>query len=212
MLGPRLAAAAPVSGMVSNGSGNDNPETCRSCPTIRQGLDGTVLIEGAGQNIHNIDLQPGWNMISSFVLPDETDIELLLAGIDDDMVLIKNGAGQVYWPEFLNNDIGTWNEQEGYQIYMQNSATLAVPGTIIDPQVSVIDLTPGWSLVAYLRTSPLAVDQALNSLDDQLVLAKNQLGQVYWPDFNIDQIGSMQPGQGYQLILNSQGRLAYPQN
>jgi hypothetical protein len=36
------------------------------------------------------------------------------------------------------------------------------------------------------------------------------VGQVYWPALGINQIGSMQPGQGYQINLSSAGTLTYP--
>jgi hypothetical protein len=47
-----------------------------------------------------IELQAGWNMISSYLVPDDPQLETMLAGLGDDLVILKNGAGQVYWPAY----------------------------------------------------------------------------------------------------------------
>ena len=30
---------------------------------------------------------------------------------------------------------------------------------------------------------------------------KDELGNVYWPTYNLNNIGNMQPGEGYQIKL-----------
>jgi hypothetical protein len=157
-----------------------------------------------------ITLTSGWNMISAYVTPTDPAIAAVLAGIVNDVVLVKNGAGEVYWPDFGIDQIGEWDELDGYQVYMSNPRTLEIAGTKTSPELSPITLPQGWSLIAYLRDAPHPVDQALSSVLSQLLLAKNNDGQVYWPAFGINQIGNMQPGQGYQVYMNSSGTLTYP--
>jgi hypothetical protein len=55
-------------------------------------------------------------------------------------------------------------------------------------------------------------DSALASLGSNVVIVKNNLGQVYWPALTINTIGSMRPGQGYQVYLSGAGTLTYPAN
>jgi len=43
------------------------------------------------------------------------------------------------------------------------------------------------------------IEEVLSSISDQIVLVKNNAGQEYWPVFGINQIGDIQPGQGYQI-------------
>jgi hypothetical protein len=45
------------------------------------------------------------------------------------LVLVKNGSGQIYWPDtnFNLNSIITMNPGEGYQIYMNAAGTLTYP-------------------------------------------------------------------------------------
>jgi hypothetical protein len=67
-------------------------------------------------------------------------------------------------------------------------------------------------MVAFLSDTSMPVDQALASISGEIVLAKNGDGDVYWPDLSLNQIGDMQPGQGYKLYLQSPGTLTYPGN
>jgi 5-hydroxyisourate hydrolase-like protein (transthyretin family) len=159
-----------------------------------------------------IALSSGWNMISSYVDPEYPDLELVMAGVESKMVLMKNGAGEVYWPQNSVNNIGEWNVRDGYQIYMDGSATLRVTGAAVEPDQMPISLPAGWSLIAYLRAAPQPADQALSSISGQLVLAKNGDGEIYWPAFNVNQIGDMQPGAGYKVYLSDNGTLMYPAN
>jgi hypothetical protein len=54
------------------------------------------------------------------------------------------------------------------------------------------------------------VATALASISNQLIIAKNNAGQTYIPQYGIDDIGQMQPGQGYQVYLSTSGTLIYP--
>jgi hypothetical protein len=123
---------------------------------------------------------------------------------------MKNGAGQVYWPAYGINSIGSWNSHSGYQIYMQTADTMVLQGIVILPENSPVSLIQGWNMVSYLRSSPMRVDSSLVSIGSTLVLAKNNAGAIYWPAFGINSIGSMQPGAGYQIYVSQASTLSYP--
>ena len=161
---------------------------------------------------HSILLPQGWNMISSYVAPKDSTIDTVFNKIKSHIVIVKNGLGSVYWPSLSINTIGKWNRRNGYQIYMQTGDTLTIVGDEINPQQMPMALAQGWSMVSYLRNSPMRADSALGSLGSNLVIAKNGSGQVYWPALTINQIGNMRPGQGYQLYLSGAGTLTYPAN
>jgi PKD repeat protein len=160
----------------------------------------------------NLDLKSGWNMVSSYVDPDNPDMWEVFAHVLTDTVLVKNGGGEVFWPAFSINQIGDWNYREGYQVYMLADATLAISGTQVIPEQTPINLNGAWNLVAYLRNTPMSIVTGTATIDNEVLLVKNNQGQVYWPQFGIDQIGEMQPGQGYQMYLTQAGILTYPAN
>ncbi|MBI4546679.1 MAG: T9SS type A sorting domain-containing protein [Ignavibacteriae bacterium] len=171
-----------------------------------------VLSSLVGNIIHRLTLPQGWNMMSSYIQPNNPVLETMLSEIISHMVLMKNGAGQVFWPSLGVNQIGSWNIRHGYQIYMQTADTLPNIGIDIIPQSTTISLGQGWNLAPYLRTNPMRIDSALASIASSLVIAKNNFGQIYWPAFGINTIGSMQLGQAYQMYLNQASTLTYPAN
>ncbi len=156
-----------------------------------------------------INLAQGWNMFSINVNPDDPNIETVMNPIVDKLVIVKNGSGQTYIPTYGINDIGNMNFGEGYQAYLNQAATLDITGQPVDPTTE-IPLPAGWSIITYLPTVPMDVATALASISDQLIIAKNNAGQTYIPQYDIDDIGQMQPGQGYQVYLNASGTLIYP--
>ena len=159
-----------------------------------------------------IALGTGWNMISSYVIPEDPNLWTLFDGMTADMILMKNGQGQVFWPAYFINQIGNWNRVQGYQIYMLNNQTLTITGTPVIPENTPITLNAGWNLVSYLRSTPMPIDQALTTITGQFLLVKDNAGRVYWPAYFINQIGDMQPGQGYQIYMVNGAVLTYPAN
>jgi hypothetical protein len=161
---------------------------------------------------HSLALASGWNMVSSFVDPANPDLPALFASILPNLVIVKNGAGQVFWPQFNINTIGNWNLRDGYQINMKAAMTLAITGAQVIPEATSISLSQGWNLIAYSRNSSMAIETALAGVANRIVIVKNNAGQVYWPQFNINTIGSMQPGEGYQINVSQAASLKYPAN
>jgi hypothetical protein len=161
---------------------------------------------------HSIVLTQGWNMISSVVQPLDSTLSTMLARIIPHMELMKNNLGQVFWPSDTINTIGKWNYSQGYQVYMLSADTLTVNGPEVIPEATPLPLAQGSSLVPYLRHSAMRADSALASVQSSLLIAKNNAGQVYWPSYGINSIGSFRPGQGYQVQLTQAATLTYPAN
>lgn len=176
------------------------------------GLYELSSLNGLTGATHAVALSQGWNTISSFIQPAAPALETLLSGVVANLVIMKNGAGQVFWPVFGINTIGSWDHRQGYQVFMQSAATLSIVGTEIVPLSTPISLSQGWNLVAYLRNSPQDIQTALAGIANNIVIVKNNSGEVFWPEFGINTIGAMQPGQGYQINVKQATALTYPAN
>jgi hypothetical protein len=161
-------------------------------------------------DLQDIELNQGWNMISSFIEPANPNMWDVFGDVQNDLVLVKNGDGIVFWPEYNINDIGDWVTVDGYQVYMTTAQTLTITGTRIIPANTPLVLSSGWNLIAFLGDEQIPIESGLADLDDTIVLAKNNTGKVYWPAYGINDIGNLIPGQGYQVYLNEQDTLVYP--
>ena len=161
-----------------------------------------------------IQLSQGWNMISSNVESDVSSLPSITSAISDKLVIIKDNGGNIYYPQFEIDLIENWDISQGYQIFMNEAANLNIWGSIVNPTQEVISLNAGWNMVSYLRNSNMAPPTALNSLVQAglLVIVKDNLGNIYYPDFEIDTIELMKPGQGYQMFLINSFDLTYPAN
>ncbi len=178
-------------------------------------MDGVYAVQSLTaipNHTQTIHLHDGWNMVSSYIMPNDSSLQSLTASIAPEMAVIKDDAGNVFWPDSNINEIHFWNFRQGYQIYMQSAGTLAVTGAIAVPESTTIPLTTGWNLVAYLRTTPMMPDVALAKIKSQLVLVKNNDGDIFWPQFNINTIGTMNPGEGYKVYITKNASLLYPPN
>ena len=126
-------------------------------------------------------------------------------------MIVKNNYGTAYLPEWNFNGIGAFNSLEGYFVKTTLSTTLNINGTFILPEENPIPLNNGWSAISYLRTDAVPADLVFEEIvnDNNLVIAKNHLGQAYLPDWDFNGIGNLIPGQGYQLKVNQADELLY---
>ena len=159
----------------------------------------------------SLNLNKGWNMFSINVILPDLDIAIIFATISSQLKIIKNDQGQIYDPFYGINQIGNIDYKEGYQAYLTDAATLNIIGQLVDP-TTPIPLPSGWSITSYLPSVNIDIERALASINGQLIIAKNNNGQIYHPTYNINQIGQMEPGQGYQVYMEYTGTLIYPAN
>ena len=171
----------------------------------------TIIIE-ALQTEQIITLVSGWSIISSYIYPYLPSIDSVFAPVFNNVLIVKNGSGLVYWPAFGLNLIGNMMVGEGYQVSMNSLQYLTVSGDQAIPENTVMNIPQGWSIIGYLRITPAPADIMLASIASNVLIVKNGLGQVYWPSFGLNMIGNMIPGQGYQISMSAPVAFSYPPN
>jgi hypothetical protein len=154
-----------------------------------------------------IALEAGWNVVSSRVMPDPSDLETVFGNVS--VGVVENASGQAYVPAEGMNEIGSWDATEAYKVYTESSQSLTLEGTPVGDTTS-ISLQKGWNLVPYLPEKAQSVDKALQSIRDELVILKDESGDTYLPAYGIDQIGQLQPTEGYQIYVDAAVDLVYP--
>ena len=167
-------------------------------------------IELSYPSSQSIELYYGWNLISSYLNLNQS-VEEIFAPIEENIVIVKNNDGTAYLPEWDFNGIGTFNSLEGYFVKTTLSSILNMYGTFILPEENPIILDNGWSAISYLRTDAVPADLVFAQIvnDNNLVIAKNNLGQAYLPEWDFNGIGDLIPGQGYQVKVNQADELLY---
>ena len=157
-----------------------------------------------------ISISQGWSIFSTYIEPVVPNIDSVMNQISNNVIIVKDGDGVVYWPPFVNM-IGDITIGKGYQINMSLADTIEIIGTAVIPENINIVLPSGWSIIGYLRQSAGDVEIMLNSVTGEIIIVKNGSGQVYWPPF-VNLIGNLIPGEGYQINLSSSGTLIYSPN
>lgn len=162
--------------------------------------------------VQQIAVVTGWSLISSYIIADAPDFLDIVAGQESNIAIIKNYAGQVVVPSSNLNLIGDWNISEGYLIKGNNAFTLEIGCDQAAPEATPISLPAGWSIVSYLRDTPMNAVTALAGSASDILLVKDTNGRVYAPIYNFNQIGDLVPGQGYFIKMAQAASLTYPAN
>jgi len=156
-------------------------------------------------------VQTGWSLISAPVDLLEPDLDSIFTDwVERDiLILVKNGRGEFYAPRRNYNGIGDWNPLDGYQIKMERADTLRIEGDLlpVEPPIPLVD---NWNMVAYLPEAPMPAEEALASITENLVIAKDGYGRFWLPDYKFNNMPDLRPGQGYYLRVNRPDTLVYP--
>ncbi len=180
---------------------------------------GAGLSETLQLSSQSIQLSQGWNLVSFWLQPLETDLldifgDLITTGFlkkvqdEDGNSMLQGLDGQ--W----QNEIGTHGSQEGYYVDVATNCTLEVTGLEI-PLPFVIELSPGWNIISYPCQIPQDALEALQGLISQgtLVKAQNESGASITQSLQgdwINEIGNLQAGEAYYVRVSDSCQLAFP--
>ncbi len=175
------------------------------------GMSGISSITAYSQSTQTLTLAQGWGIFSTYIDPVDPAVATVFTPVYNDLVIIKDGDGLVYWPPFVDM-IGNLTIGEGYQVNMAANQTLDIIGTAVAPELTPISIPLGWSIFGYLRQTSADVVALLSSVVNDIVIVKDAWGAVYWPYWGVNGIGNFDPGQGYQIRTNNAITLTYPAN
>ena len=197
---------------VDNPTGSTVTTSWTNVPAGSYDLTATVTYEGDEEEASiTLNMDAGWNMVSMNIVPDEPNMEAIFAPIIGDVVIISNRYGDLFWPAIDGeNQIGDWDYRRAYHVYLSNPASLTITGTPIPQQGMDVPLPQGWNTLAYLRQSPQDAETILAGIMDDLVIISDTKGGIFWPAIDGEnQIGDMEPKQGYIIYTSSSTTLNY---
>ena len=92
---------------------------------------------------------------------------------------------------------------------MNSADTLEIEGTNIESDYP-INMPSGWFITGYLHPSSANTEEMMLPIADNVIIVKDYAGNVYWPFFDINSIGNMNPGYGYYVKNSNPITLNYP--
>ena len=211
----------------------------RSFPSLPHFLDGDETFAVDGQSRisleapifeQSIPLRPGWQMISTNLINLITDdiIEIWAEVVaHENLIITKNQDGRFYAPAWNYNDIPFWATPQGYWAKLEEADILIMYGRDWVEHDCAIQLRRNWNIVAYYPQEPenpivafanIVREEDMLRPDDggYLILAKNDSGRFYAPEWHYNDIPSVRPTKGYQVkvsddaefVWNSAGQVA----
>lgn len=162
------------------------------------GLESEIKEITVFNGIQQIPLYKGWSMISSYLEPLEGNMETVMLGpvTDQDLVVMINESGKIYWPPENINMIGNWNQLAAYQLFMTNENEIVIKGNI--QENNGILLHSGFNYLPVITNVETDIEDAFeNPSTDIKIIFNHHTNQVYWPDGGIYTLNSLRAGEGY---------------
>ncbi|MCF8303396.1 MAG: Ig-like domain-containing protein [Bacteroidales bacterium] len=176
-------------------------------------FDDIYLMENQVQQ--NISLQLGYQFVSTGLSFENADMTAVCEELINNETLdfVRSSDGNMLrkiGPNWINN-IGDWVTTEGYVFKMLSADALMVEGMAIDPQTPV-SLEVGFFFISYLPENPMDAEIAMETVLDNMDFLRDSQGQMLrkvGPNW-INNIGDLEPGQGYLIRMDNEDELVYP--
>jgi hypothetical protein len=158
--------------------------------------------------VQEINLNEGWNSLSTYLNPTETELDLLFSEINNDIIILLTDD-LIYFPEGNINTIGNFNPENGYAIKLSQSNTLNISGT--SQSNTSINLTSGWNYLPILADCAVTIEDLFAENIIHVNVIKEIAGlNLFWPENGISTLENLQPGRAYLINMNNPVELTFP--
>jgi hypothetical protein len=184
--------------------------------TDANGCTGIGTVEVKSEQ--SINLRNGWDIWSTYIDLESQSISVSnffnANGLSSSIIIMKNSQGLPYWPLYNIDLIQEFTNGTAYNIKMPSTGNYSfkVTGSLICPEDFNLNINQGWSNIAYLRTSTSTPQFEFAPIVSSITIVRNYIGAVYWPQYNINTIGNLKPGEGYLVNMLTPTVLNYSPN
>lgn len=162
----------------------------------------------SGLTVENLQLNAGWNSISSLLLPPNPDVENICEPVTDHLVIIQN-MNTAYCPELNINTLQEWDFQSGYLIKVNQDCNLPFEG--LTNTNRTITLNNGWNLIPVLSECEVDTEGFFADIVTYIRVVKDAAGSgVYWPSKGVNTLPVLEPGKAYYVKIFSSKTLTFP--
>jgi uncharacterized protein (TIGR02145 family) len=142
-----------------------------------------------------LELTAGWNDISSYLIPNNPNIETLTDPISGELIILQNLEG-FYYPPANVNTLGNWDHESGYFVKLNNPASLSIEGGYVPNPA--IQLEDGWNLIPVLNNTSVSITKLFGAHLGKVEIIKNGVGtNIYWLEQGIFSLQELTPGESY---------------
>ncbi|MBI9037537.1 MAG: CapA family protein [Bacteroidales bacterium] len=186
----------------------------------QQSLDDVIVnysetaFDNSSTITQNYLLLNGYQFISSRIIPENPDMQVVCSDLLDNLDFIRNTAGSMLrkiGPVWVNS-IGDWNTSEGYLFRMNDPDQFVISGEAINPQTPIA-LISGYQLISYFPEQAINTADVFENVLDNLDFVRNTAGSTFrkiGPNW-VNGIGNMQAGEGYLVKMLADDVLIYPE-
>jgi|GEM_PF-3027779 len=156
-------------------------------------------------------MQPGWQLISSWVEPADPQLDLLMAELNvNNSLTFMLGTMGIYWPSQSVNTLGDWNSHYAYKVKMAEQGCIIFTGDeVVD---KTVELNTGINFMPMLSGMNVPAIDVFSQITDELLYAFDIQDQlVYWPQGGIYTLNTLVPGRGYLVNMIEEGTLTFPE-
>jgi len=169
-----------------------------------------------GAGMQSCFLLGGWNIVSGAMLPFESDMLSVFSDLilQEQLITIIDESGARVQPFMDNwmNQIGDWQDTEGYYVKVTEDCDLLLPGMKVQTPLE-IPLTTGWNMMSYPCANPQDAWQAVRPLMESGVLDKviSETGATIFQVVGIwlNTIGEFNLGEGYYIKVTEDCSLTF---
>ena len=166
-----------------------------------------------------IPLKTGWNLISSWVVPESMSFDDIFAELINEgyLVKIQDDLGNYYAMNIYGqwqNTIGNYQMGKGYYVLVNNDCELDITGNPIELPVT-INLNTGWNIIPYLYHNSQDAWSFISPLVNSGVLVKvqDETGKKIVKDIYgnwINEICLFEEGEAYYILISEPCQFNYP--
>lgn len=155
-----------------------------------------------------LTLPAGWSGISSFVIPENSNLESMFDFFIDELIILYNDNG-MFWPEKVINTLIDWNPDAGYVVKMDAGSTVTFKG---QPNGEKSVMLPAGQSILHIPTGcGISTDELLEQLGEGLVYVQEiATTQVFIPGYSIDNLQFLAPGKAFYIQTTQELTLSFP--
>lgn len=147
--------------------------------------------------LQTVVIPSGWNGISSYVIPNTTDLTTLLNDYADDVVIMMNNQGS-YIP-YVNSEVTQWDANQGWLIKNLKTVVIEFLGRFNTDLT--VNFEEGWTLFPVKSSEPVSIDSLFKDAASLQIIKGYGVNEIYIP--GVTSNFNLEPGKAYKARFSA---------